>query len=91
MFSSPKWLLFAVLVFGSIHMFSFSMGFASTEFNLGALSYGGGFAGALSSILTYEYEYLTTEWAFLRFILAAFQAIFIFFAAKEVADWIRGR
>jgi hypothetical protein len=72
-------------------MLSFSMGFASTDFSLGGLSYGGGLAGSLSSILTYDYEYLTSEWAFLRFILFTFQTVFIFFAAKEVLDYIRGR
>ena len=92
MFSTPKWLLFALIMFGGIHMISYLMETGTvTGLTQEELSYGVGIAGTIRNICFFDYDYLDGAGSFLKFILASIQSVFVFFALKEVVDWVRGR
>lgn len=92
MFSTPKWLLFGLIMFGGIHIVSYLMETgAMAEVTQEGISYSPSLVSSFGTAFTWNYSYLDGSWFFLKFIFATVQGVFLFFAAKEIADWIRGR
>jgi hypothetical protein len=93
MFDTPKYLLFALILFGFIHAVGnvvetgiiasapgLDTGIASTTLN---------FAGVVKNIMFFDYSWLESVW-FLKYILATFQWVFIALAARDFARFFRG-
>ena len=89
---NPKWLLFLIITFGLIHVVSYIAPTGELAAPPGAdMGSFWGVANTIKTICFFDYDYLDGAGFILKFILSAFQGVFIFLALKEILDYGRGR
>ncbi len=94
MLSNPKWLLFALIFFGGITIFGGIVDGlmytpdASVVTNINWINPIDTVQG-IGSVLTWDYDWIPSSFALLRYILAVFSGVFILLLAYEALVAVR--
>jgi len=92
MFNTPKWVLFGLLCFGTIHIvLAYLFPSTITGDPATGIEASTSLASHFANAITFDYEFLDDTWTILRFIFAGIQGTFIFFAGLEILNYFRGR
>lgn len=91
MLDHPKWLMFAVFVFGLIHSLSniLEAGEVGTPTEPTG-SFGLSFGSVIWGVIGFDYAWMDGDFVFLRFVLLAIQWTIIVLVARDVLRLIRG-
>ena len=94
MVSQPKWVLFILMTF----LFITTLGaivdgtmLAPDTGVIGSMRSNGISLGGVAKILLWNYDWLGGSWGYIKWFLGIIETVFVFYCAKEVLDYWRGR